>query len=201
MPRFSVWTQTVLTKVTSLASDDAFALATNTPEAKAIERDDLIADIASDVLDELPLTTNGDLLTQAAGARARLTRADLAADIATDTAFSSAYGPIDGPNYIEDLVHTFRRQANVYRFGVSAASRDALGATLTGNNKWFGGVLGPDGKIYGIPSDSTDILIIDPIAGTATRSNMGATLTDTSKFVGGVLGPDGKIYGIPSKLN
>jgi hypothetical protein len=46
MPRFSVWTQTVLTKVTSLASDDAFALATNTPEAKAIERDDLIADIA-----------------------------------------------------------------------------------------------------------------------------------------------------------
>jgi hypothetical protein len=156
--------------VTSLASDDAFALATNTPEAKAIERDDLVADIASDVLDELPLTTNGDLLTQAAGARARLTRADLAADIATDTAFSSAYGPIDGPNYIEDLVHTFRRQANVYRFGVSAASRDALGATLTGTVEHLaGGVLGPDGKIYGIPFDSTDILIIDPVAGTATR--------------------------------
>jgi hypothetical protein len=91
MPRFSVWTQTVLTKVTSLASDDAFALATNTPEAKAIERDDLIADIASDVLDELPLTTDGDLLTQAAGARARITRADLAADIAADTAFTSAF--------------------------------------------------------------------------------------------------------------
>jgi surface protein len=87
MPRFSVWTQTVLTKVTSLASDDAFALATNTPEAKAIERDDFIADIAPDVLDELPLTTNGDLLTQAAGARARITRADLA----DDTAWTSKY--------------------------------------------------------------------------------------------------------------
>jgi hypothetical protein len=94
MPRFSVWTQTVLTKVTSLASDDAFALATNTPEAKAIERDDLIADIAGDVLDELPLTTDGDLLTQAAGARARLTRADLAADIATDSAFTGAFADI-----------------------------------------------------------------------------------------------------------
>jgi hypothetical protein len=94
MPRFSVWTQTVLTKVTSLASDDAFALATNTPEAKAIERDALIADIASDVLDELPLTTDGDLLTQAAGARARITRADLAADIATDTAFTGAFADI-----------------------------------------------------------------------------------------------------------
>jgi surface protein len=87
MPRFSVWTQTVLTKVTSLANDDAFALATNTPEAKAIERDDLIADIASDVLDELPLTTDGDLLTQASGARARITRADLA----DDTAWTSKY--------------------------------------------------------------------------------------------------------------
>jgi surface protein len=84
MPRFSVWTQTVLTKVTSLASDDAFALATNTPEAKAIERDDLIADIAPDVL---PLTTDGDLVTQTAGARARITRADLA----DDTAWTSKY--------------------------------------------------------------------------------------------------------------
>jgi hypothetical protein len=57
--------------------------------------------------------------------------------------------------------------------------------------------LGPDGKIYGIPSNATDILIIDPVAGTATRDAMGATLTDTAKWAGGVLGPDGKIYGIP----
>jgi hypothetical protein len=80
---------------------------------------------------------------------------------------------------------------------LTVASRDALGATLTDTNKWVGGVLGPDGKIYGMPHNSTDILIIDPVAGTATRSNMGATLTDTGKWVGGVLGPDGKIYGMP----
>ena len=90
MPRFSVWAQTVLTKVTSLASDDAFALATNTPEAKAIERDDLIDDIAPDVLDQLPLTTDGDLLTQASGDLARLTRADLASSIASDLAGEAA---------------------------------------------------------------------------------------------------------------
>ena len=52
-------------------------------------------------------------------------------------------------------------------------------------------------SIYGIPYNSTDILVIDPIAGTATRSAMGATLTGGVKWRGGVLGPDGKIYGIP----
>jgi hypothetical protein len=57
--------------------------------------------------------------------------------------------------------------------------------------------LGPDGKIYGIPYNATDILIIDPIAGTATLSAMGATLSGSDKWVGGVLGPDGKIYCIP----
>ena len=75
-----------------------------------------------------------------------------------------------------------------------------MGADLSGSTKWFGGVLGPDGKIYGIPFNSTDILIIDPIAGTATRSAMGASLSGTEKWVGGVLGPDGKIYGIPFDL-
>ena len=33
-------------------------------------------------------------------------------------------------------------------------------AGLTGTDKWYGGVLGPDGKIYGIPFNSTSVLII-----------------------------------------
>jgi hypothetical protein len=82
--------------------------------------------------------------------------------------------------------------------GAASADRDALGATLTETLKFRGGVLGPDGKIYGMPGHATDILIIDPVAGTASRSAMGATLTGDSKWQGGVLGPDGKIYGIPS---
>ena len=80
---------------------------------------------------------------------------------------------------------------------LSTASRSNMGADLSGTNKFIGGTLGPDGKIYGMPYDSTTILIIDPVAGTASRSNMGADLSGTSKFAGGTLGPDGKIYGMP----
>ena len=64
-------------------------------------------------------------------------------------------------------------------------------------NSYYSGVLAPNGKIYSIPSDSTDILIIDPVTGTATRSAMGADLTGANKWWGGVLAPNGKIYGIP----
>ncbi len=46
-----------------------------------------------------------------------------------------------------------------------------MGATLTGTDEWAGGVLGPDGKIYGMPRNSTDILIIDA-PGTAENPNL-----------------------------
>ncbi len=63
--------------------------------------------------------------------------------------------------------------------------------------KWWGGVRGPDGKIYGIPYSANDFLIIDPATNTATRRAMGADLTGSSKWASGCLGPDGKIYGVP----
>jgi hypothetical protein len=70
---------------------------------------------------------------------------------------------------------------------------------MADSGKLVGGVLGPDGKIYGIPLSSTNILVIDTVAGTASRESMGLgdTMSDSSKWQGGVLGPDGKIYGMP----
>jgi len=79
----------------------------------------------------------------------------------------------------------------------NTATRSAMGVNLTGSGKWVGGVLGPDGKIYGIPHNSTDILIVDPATNTATRSAIGVNLTGSAKWYGGVLGPEGKIYGAP----
>jgi len=40
------------------------------------------------------------------------------------------------------------------------ATRSNMGASLNSNYICNGGVLGGDGKIYGIPDDVTDILII-----------------------------------------
>ena len=65
---------------------------------------------------------------------------------------------------------------------------------LSGADKWIGGVLAPNGKIYGIPYDSTSVLVIDPA--TNTTSTFGS-LSGTDKWTGGVLAPNGKIYGIP----
>jgi hypothetical protein len=67
---------------------------------------------------------------------------------------------------------------------------------LTGTGKWAGGVLAPNGKIYGIPSDATSVLIIDPTTNTADTTTI-TGLTGIGKWVGGVLAPNGKIYGIP----
>lgn len=64
-------------------------------------------------------------------------------------------------------------------------------------SKWWGGVKGPDGRIYGIPYSAEDILIIDPRTNSATRSTLGETLQGGSKWASGCLGPDGKIYGVP----
>ena len=60
---------------------------------------------------------------------------------------------------------------------------------------WVGGVLAPNGKIYGIPSSATTILEIDPMAGIATT--FGSVPSGPDKWAGGVLGYDGMIYGIP----
>ena len=70
-----------------------------------------------------------------------------------------------------------------------------FGSFSTNSDKWRGGVLAPNGKIYGIPWESTTVLEIDPVAKTATEFG---SLTGSMKWQGGVLAPNGKIYGIPN---
>ena len=61
-----------------------------------------------------------------------------------------------------------------------------------------GGVLAPNGRIYGIPALSPSILEIDVEEGKVITfgmlSNKG---TFSDKWNGGVLAPNGRIYGIP----
>jgi hypothetical protein len=75
----------------------------------------------------------------------------------------------------------------------------------TATNKWHGGVLSPQGMIYGIPYNSEQVLRIDPATETAVLvgdylvSDVTADPATTNKWGGGVLSLQGMIYGIPYK--
>ena len=75
-------------------------------------------------------------------------------------------------------------------------SQALVGATLLAGTKWAGGVLAPNGKIYGIPFDALQVLEFDPATNTSTL--VGTTISGANKYFGGVLAPNGKIYGIPT---
>jgi len=75
-----------------------------------------------------------------------------------------------------------------------ARSHSDFGSLATTNAKWRGGVLSPNGNIYGIPFSSTSILKIDPVGRSATTFG---NISGNFKWAGGVLAPNGKIYGIP----
>ncbi|HNF17359.1 MAG TPA: putative Ig domain-containing protein, partial [Leptospiraceae bacterium] len=79
--------------------------------------------------------------------------------------------------------------------GLSGSETTNAFGSLAGTGKWVGGVLAPDGKIYGIPFDSTSVMELDPAANTAGTFG---SLAGTAKWTGGVLAPNGKIYGIPT---
>ena len=80
-----------------------------------------------------------------------------------------------------------------------------------GRGGWRGAVLGPDGNIYGIPTNATSVLKLDPATrkvttfgdfGTALApaNCSGAVHCGLEKWIGGVLAPTGKIIGIPCAL-
>lgn len=72
--------------------------------------------------------------------------------------------------------------------------------SINGDNsyKWSGGVLATNGKIYGIPYNSNNMLIIDTSNNTYS---LYGSLSGVDKWSSGVLAPNGRIYGIPSSSN
>ena len=66
---------------------------------------------------------------------------------------------------------------------------------------WHGGLLGPDGNVYGFPAHATSVLKI--VVATGEVVELGGPLEEQNnggryKWGGGCVGPDGCIYGIPS---
>ena len=95
-----------------------------------------------------------------------------------------------------------------------------------GRGGWRGAVLGPNQKIYGIPTNATSVLELDPATRKVTTfGDLGTALSPAScsgalhcgldkwihpltlslsltltRWIGGVLAPTGKIIGIPCAL-
>ena len=107
------------------------------------------------------------------------------------------------PNYLYGSVrYPFKGAYNLFDVYLNEAllATDGINTATTFGNlssdiiKWIGGVLAPNGYIYGIPFDSTSVLKIDPLTDTATTFG---SLSGQFKWQGGVLAPNGYIYGIP----
>ena len=72
---------------------------------------------------------------------------------------------------------------------------------LKGHNKWYGGIKGPDGAIYGMPYAAESVLRIDPTTEEVTQLGYlpsEDTSCGTHKWHGGILGDDGCIYAFPA---
>ena len=102
-----------------------------------------------------------------------------------------------GQTGIVENVESLTELRNIGQYNPVWNSADIESITgLTGDNKWFGGVLAPNGKIYCVPRSSTSVLIIDPETNTAETTSI-TGLTGNAKWYGGVLAPNGKIYCVP----
>ena len=73
----------------------------------------------------------------------------------------------------------------------SISQNSADTTTITGlnvdSNKWIGGVLAPNGKIYGIPYSSTNVLIIDPDSPVVDITALYGINVATATYSGSVL--------------
>lgn len=67
-------------------------------------------------------------------------------------------------------------------------------AFIGGATLWAGAVLGPNGRIFGIPYDASAIIVIDTATNTVSPIFVPF---GPAKWAGGVLGTNGKIYCVP----
>jgi hypothetical protein len=81
-----------------------------------------------------------------------------------------------------------------------AKTTAVLGAFNPVVDKWLGGVLAPNGKIYCPPIRETTVLIIDPVANTVDTTSI-TGLDVGLKWHNGCLAPNGKIYTNPAIVN
>jgi len=114
------------------------------------------------------------------------------------TLFELPYFEISDPSNWEDLQQYLDEQVALGVSGPPTVDTSTISG-LGGGNKWYGGVLAPNGKIYCVPGGATSVLIIDPQTDSADTSTISGLQVagPQPNWLGGVLAPNGKIYCIP----
>ncbi|CAE8588000.1 unnamed protein product, partial [Polarella glacialis] len=74
-----------------------------------------------------------------------------------------------------------------------------FGGPFKGKQKWYGGLLGCDGCIYGFPMNATGVLKVNPVTQEAIL--LGDFPEGGYKWHGGVRGADGCLYGLPNHID
>jgi len=84
-----------------------------------------------------------------------------------------------------------------YEHGTSMFTTIDISSTISSDNKYFGGVLGPNGRIYFVPYNADNIGILDPSTSSFSTLDISSSISSNNKYLGGVLGPNGLIYFVP----
>ena len=105
------------------------------------------------------------------------------------------YAAMSGANYASRFTDMLAIERDKGSYGSLSVDIDQMFVSVTAD-KWIGGVLAPNGKIYGIPYSSTSVLTIDPATNSANTAAI-TGLAGVTKWKGGVLAPNGKIYAVP----
>ncbi len=74
---------------------------------------------------------------------------------------------------------------------------DYIIGNYAGEDKWAGGTLGTDGKLYFSPSSSDSILVLNPLNDSVSFIDISSYASGRTKFAGAVSHPNGKVYFVP----
>ncbi|WHL30579.1 hypothetical protein CrLKS4_g13 [Cylindrospermopsis phage Cr-LKS4] len=114
----------------------------------------------------------------------------MTSSITIDTAFTSTPS-VNTAAYVS-AINLSNKLTNFTPTTYTTPTITTVGANFSG---YHGGVLAPNGRIYGMPYSGIPVLEITPLpGGGATVTTVGANF---SGYHGGVLAPNGRIYGMP----
>ena len=119
--------------------------------------------------------------------------------------FNEPWKWYDFISHSDGMIYGLPADANkILKFDPAAKTTTLVGDDLGLEAQFYGGLIGPDNMIYGIPGKNTNktgILRFDPSTEETTLLQQGNALFASDNFSGGVLARNGMIYILPLSHN